>query len=63
MTPVISPQRVKSSLSTIEWSPDGDLVTKRHEPIANADNLGPRTVILGITTQDPITGPATSPTN
>ena len=47
MAPIISPQRVKSSLSTIEWSPDGAQVTKRHEPIANADKLGPRTVILG----------------
>ena len=47
MAPIISPQRVKSSLSTIEWSPDGARVTKRHEPIANADKLGPRTVILG----------------
>ena len=47
MVPIISPQRVRSSLSTIEWSPDGARVTKRHEPIANADKLGPRTVILG----------------
>ena len=31
---------------TIRWSHDGTRVTKRHEPTANADKLGPRTTIL-----------------
>jgi hypothetical protein len=46
VTPTSSPQTVRSSLSTIEWSLDGARVTKRYEPTANADKLGPRTVIL-----------------
>jgi hypothetical protein len=47
LTPINAPKMVRSSLSTIEWSSDGARVTKRHEPTANADRLGPRTVILG----------------
>lgn len=40
------PQTVRTSLSTIHWSIDGSRVTKRHEPKANADTLGPRATIL-----------------
>ena len=43
---ISSPDVVRTSLSTIRWSLDGTRVTKRYEPTANADKLGPRTTIL-----------------
>ena len=41
-----SPQTVRTNLSTIHWSRDGTRVTKRYDPVANADKLGPRATIL-----------------
>ncbi len=41
-----SPQTVRTNLSTIHWSRDGTKVTKRYDPVANADKLGPRATIL-----------------
>ncbi len=43
---ISSPHTVKTNLSTIQWSHDGTRVTKRHDPTANADKLGPRATIL-----------------
>lgn len=37
---------MRTNLSTIQWSHDGTRVTKRHDPAANADKLGPRATIL-----------------
>lgn len=37
---------MRSSLSSIYWSHDGTRVTKRYDPTANADKLGPRATIL-----------------
>jgi hypothetical protein len=41
-----SPHTFRTNLSTIQWSDDGTRLTKRHEPTANADKLGPRATIL-----------------
>lgn len=41
-----SPRLVKTNLSTIRWSDDGARITKRHDPAAHADKLGPRAIIL-----------------
>jgi hypothetical protein len=45
---VVSPSHtVRTNLSTLQWSVDGTRVTKRHDPAANAGQLGPRATILG----------------
>jgi hypothetical protein len=41
-----SGRTLRTNLSTIEWSDDGTRVTKRHDPRANADRLGPRATVL-----------------
>jgi hypothetical protein len=41
-----SSDTLRTNLSVLEWSADGTRVTKRHDPAANADTLGPRATIL-----------------